>query len=189
MYLEGIQHASQTCDIWLQAQLLFHLAAAVGFISDFKQMRTYYAQSRELFEQVGDTIAIADLLKDQGALTILEGNYSEAIDCLLRSIKMCYKLGHKQFIATGLGSLSFAVGLRGEPEPVLASIQSARPGGAAEGLMDAIGLIPWTRSSQLVRMARQFIRSRVDEESWKVAWAEGRELTIERAIDLANQLT
>ncbi len=188
VYLEGIEHASQTCDIWLQAQLLFHLAAAVGFISDFKQMRTYYTQSRELFEQVGDKIAIADLLKDQGALTILEGNYSEAIDCLLRSIKMCYKLGHKQFIATGLGSLSFAVGLRGEPEPGLASIQSARLGGAAEGLMDAIGLTPWTRSSQLVQMARQFIRSRVDEESWKVAWAEGRELSIERAIDLANQL-
>jgi tetratricopeptide (TPR) repeat protein len=135
VYLEGIQHVSQTRDIWLQAQLLFHLAAAEGFTSDFKQMRTYYAQSRELFEQVGDTIAIADLLKDQGGLTILEGNYSEAIGCLLRSIKMCYKLGHKQFIATGLGSLSFAVGLRGEPEPGQASIRSAQLGGKKAGLM------------------------------------------------------
>jgi hypothetical protein len=188
VYLEGIQQISQTCDIWLQAQLLFHLAAAAGFTSDFKQMRTYYAQSRELFEQVGDNIAIADLLKDQGGLTILEGKYTEAIDCLLRSIKMCYELGHKQFIATGLGSLSFAVGLRGEPEPGLASIQSARLGGAAESLMDTIGLTPWTKSSPLAQMARQFIRSRVDEESWKVAWAEGRELTVDRAIELAYRL-
>ena len=188
VYLEGIQHISQTCDIWLQAQLLFHLAAAVGFTSDFKQMRTYYTQSRELFEQVGDTIALADLLKDQGGLAIIEGIYSEAIDCLLRSIKICYKLGHKQFIATGLGSLSFAVGLRGEPEPDLASIQSARLGGAAESLMDAIGLTPWTRNSQLALMARQFIRSRVDQESWVNAWGEGRNLTIEQAIDLACQL-
>jgi hypothetical protein len=128
------------------------------------------------------------LLKDQGGLTILEGKYTEAIDHLLRSIKMCYELGHKQFIATGLGSLSFAVGLRGEPEPGRASLQSARIGGAAEGLMETIGLVPWTKTSQLALMARQFIRSRVDEESWKAAWAEGRELTIERAIELANQL-
>src|SRR5947209_6977675 len=158
--LSSAELVSQTCDVWLQGQLLFHLAAAVGFISDFKQMRAYYTQSRELFEQIGDTIAIADLLKDQGGLTILEGNYSEAIDYLVRSIKMCSKLGHKQFIATGLGSLSFAVGLRGEPEPGLASIYSAKLGGATEGLMEAIGLIPWTKTSKLAQMARQFIRSR-----------------------------
>jgi len=187
-YLEGIQHASQIRDTWLQAQLLFHLAAVEGFISDFKQMRTYYAQSKELFEQVGDTIAVADLLKDQGGITILEGNYAEAIDYLVRSIKMCFKLGHRQFVATGLGSLSFAVGLRGEPEPRQASILSAQLGGAAESLMDEIGLTPWTKSSRLVQMARQFIRSRVDEESWLNAWAEGRDFTIEQAVNLACQL-
>jgi predicted ATPase len=188
LYLEGMHLVSPGYNAWMHAQLLFHLAAAAGFTSEFKHMRKYYTQSRELFEQVGDNIAIADLLKDQGGLTILEGNYSEAIDCLLRSMKMCFKLGHKQFIATGLGLLSFAVGLRGEPEPYLASIYSARLGGAAEGLMDAIGLTPWTKSSQLVQMARQFIRSRVDEESWKDAWDEGRALTTEQAVDLANQL-
>lgn len=188
IYLEGISHVSQTCDKWVKAQLLFHLAAAEGFISDFKQMRTHYSQSRKIFEQVGDAIAIADLLKDQGALTILEGKYSEAIDCLLRSIKLCYKLGHKQFIATGLGSLSFAVGLRGEPEPDLASIHSAKLGGAAESLMEAIDLIPWTRTNKLVQMARQFIRSRVDEERWVNAWAEGRNLTVDQAINLACQI-
>jgi hypothetical protein len=142
----------------------------------------------ELFEQVGDTIAVADFLKDQGGMTILEGNYTEAIDCLVRSIRLCYELGHKQFVATGLGSLSYAVGLRGEPEPVLASIYSARIGGAAESLLDRIGLTPWTKTNSLAQLARQFIRSRVDEESYKAAWAEGRALTIEQAVDLACQV-
>ena len=45
--------------------------------------------------------------------------------------------------------------------------------------MDAIGLIPWTKTNKLVQMARQFIRSRVDEENWINAWAEGRNLTVE----------
>ncbi len=101
---------------------------------------------------------------------------------------MCFELGHRQFVATGLESLSFAVGLRGEPGPFLASIHSAQLGGAAESLMDAIGLTPRTRTNKLVQMARQFIRSCVDEESWVNAWAEGRNLTIEQAIDLACQI-
>lgn len=188
LYLEGMELLSPTGDTWLRAQLLCYLAAAAGFTSDFEQMRSYYHQGMELFEQVGDKIAVADFLKDQGGITILEGNYTEAIDCLLRSIKLCYELGHKQFVATGLGSLSYAVGLRGEPEPELASIYSAQLGGAAESLFDRIGLTPWTRTNARAQMARQFIRSRVDEERYNTAWAEGRALTVEQAIDLANRL-
>ena len=188
LFEQGLQLLSPTGDKWLRGQLLLYLAAAAGFTSDFEQMRSFYTQSRELFEQVGDKISVADLLKDQGGITIIEGKYSQAIEYLLKSIKLCYELGHRQFVATGLGSLSFAVGLRGEPEPNLASIHSAQLGGAAEGLMDAIGLTPWTKTSPLVQMARQMIRSRVDDESWKAAWSEGRALSVEQAIGLAIRL-
>jgi tetratricopeptide (TPR) repeat protein len=188
LFEQGLQLLSPTGDTWLRGQLLLYLAAAAGFTSDYEQMRSYYTQSRELFEQVGDKISVADLLKDQGGITIIEGKYSQAIEYLLKSIKLCYELGHRQFVATGLGSLSFAVGLRGEPEQGLASIYSAQLGGAAEGLMDTIGLTPWTKTYPLAQMARQMIRSRVDEGSWNEAWAEGRGLTAEQAIDLANRL-
>jgi tetratricopeptide (TPR) repeat protein len=188
VYWEGMELLSPTGDTWMRAQLLCYLGAVAGFTSDFEHMRSYYNQGMELFEQVGDKISVADFLKDQGGITILEGEYTEAIDCLLRSIKLCYELGHKQFVATGLGSLSFAVGLRGEPEQCLASIHSAQLGGAAESLMDTIGLTPWTKSNPRALMARQMIRSRVDEGSWNEAWAEGRRLTAEQAIDLANRL-
>jgi tetratricopeptide (TPR) repeat protein len=188
LFEQGLQLLSPTGDTWLRGQLLLYLAAAAGFNSDYEQMRSFYTQSREMFEQVGDKISVADLLKDQGGITIIEGKYSQAIEYLLKSIKLCYELGHRQFVATGLGSLSFAVGLRGEPEQGLASIHSAQLGGAAEGLMDTIGLTPWTKTYPLAQMARQMIRSRVDEGSWNEAWAEGRALTAEQAIDLANRL-
>src|SRR5947209_16706418 len=97
-------------------------------------------------------------------------------------------MDHKQFIATDIGLLSFAFGMREEPDPVLASIYSAQLGGAAEGLMDAIGLTPWTRTHPLVQMVRQQIRSRVDEQRWEKAWAAGRALTVEQAIELACRL-
>jgi predicted ATPase len=184
-YKDGLRLVPPTSDAWVHAQLAFHLAAAEGFTSEFKQMRKYYKHGRELLEQVGDEIALADLLKDQGGLLIIERNYAEAIDCLVSSLKKCFRLGHKQFVATGLGSLSFAVGLYGKPEPCKASIYSAQLGGAAERLMDSIGLTPWTKSNPLAIMARQYIRSHVSEGQWNEAWAEGRALTIEQALDLA----
>ena len=121
-------------------------------------------------------------------MSLLQGKYTEAIDCLLKSIKLCYELDHKQYIATGLGLLSFAFGMREEPDPVLASIYSAQLQGASESLMDTIGLTPWTRSHPLVQMVRQQIRSRVDEQRWEAALAAGRALSVEQAIDLAYRL-
>jgi len=131
---------------------------------------------------------MADVLKDQGGMWLLQGNCTEAIHCLLKSLKLCYGLGHKQYMTTGMCLLSLAIGMRQEPDPETASIHSAQLQGAADGLMDAIGLNPWTRANPLAQMARQQIRSRVDEQLYKAAWNEGRALSVEQAIDLAYRL-
>jgi tetratricopeptide (TPR) repeat protein len=186
--LEGLQHLTTADDTWLRAQLLFYLGAVAGFTGDFEQMRDFYTQSRELFEQVGDTSSVADVLKDHGAMMILEGKYAESIDYLINSIQLCYKLDHKQFITTGMSWLSIAVGMRGEPDLTFASIYAAQLEGAAEGLMEAVGFTSWAETNPLVQAVQQYIRSRVDEESWNEAWAKGRALTVEQTIDLANQL-
>ena len=185
---EGLKQLPPNGDTLLRAQLLFHLGAAAGFTFDFEQMRSFYTQSRKLFEQVGDKSSVADVLKDQGGMSLLEGKCEEAIDCLLKSVKLCYELDHRQFLTTGLCLLGLAFGLVEKPTPTLASIHSAQISGAAESLMDAIGLIPWTRTNPFIQMIHQQIRSRVDEESWQEAWAVGRALTSEQAIDLAYRI-
>ena len=186
--LEGLQHISTTDDTWLRAQLLFYLGTAEGFTGHYEQMRSYYTQSRELFEQVGDKSAVADLLKDQGAMLLLEGKYVESIDLLLKSVQLCYKLDHKQYITTNICWLSTAFGIRGEPDPAQASILSAQLKGAGEGLMNTIGLTTWTETHPFVQLVHQYIRSQVDEQSWEAALAAGRALTVEQAIDLAYRM-
>src|SRR6266567_830519 len=188
VYWEGMERLSPVEDTWLRAQLLFYVGAAAGFTYDFEQMRELYRQSRELFEQVGDTSAVADVLKDQGGMLLLEGKCEQAIQCLLKSMKLCYELGHKQYMTTGMCLLSLAFGMREKPDPATASIHSAQLQGAADGLMDAIGLTPWTRTNPIVQIVRQHIRSRVDEQSWQAAWSAGRALSVEQAIDLACRL-
>lgn len=187
-YWEGMRLLSPADDPWLYAELGFHLAAAAGFTFDFEQMRSLYTESKALFEQAGDKSAVADLLKDQGGMSILESKYTEAIDCLLESINLCYGMNHMQFITTGIGWLSFAVGMKDDPTPEQASIRSARLGGAAEGLQEAIGLTPWAKTHPLVQAVRQYIRSKVGESDWNAAWAAGKALTLEQTIDLVNRL-
>jgi non-specific serine/threonine protein kinase len=185
---EGLQQLPPDGDTWLRAQLLFHLGAAAGFTFDFEQMRSFYAQCSELFEQVGDRSSVADVLKDQGGMSLLEGNCEQAINYLLKSLKMCYELGHRQFMTTGLCLLGLAFGLIEKPTPTRASIHSAQISGAAENLMETIGLTPWTRTNPFIQMIHQQIRSRVDEESWQEAWDYGCALTAEQVINLACRL-
>jgi predicted ATPase len=188
VYNEAIERLSSVEDTWLRAQLLFYLGAVAGFTYNFEQMHEFYAQCRKLFEQVGDSSAVADALKDQGGMSILEGNCGEAIRYLLKSMKLCYELGHKQYMTTGMCLLSLAFGLRQVPDPVTASIHSAKLQGAADRLMDTIGFTPWTKDDPTVQMLRQHIHSQVDEQRYEAAWTEGRALTIEQAIDLSSTL-
>jgi hypothetical protein len=168
--------------------LLFHLGAAAGFMSDYERTRSCYAQSRQLFERIGDASAVADVWKDQGGMLILESKWNESIDCLLKSIALSYELDHKQFIATALGSLSYVVGLREEPDPVTASIHSVQIQGAADSLMETLGLTPWTRTNPLAQMVRQLIRSRLTDQQWDEAWSTGHALSLEQAIELVYRL-
>jgi predicted ATPase len=188
VYREGLQQLPAELDPWLHAELLFHLGDIEGQSFNFEQMHLCFARSKELFEQVGDSSALADLLKDQGGLLILESKYDESIASLLQSLRLCHEMDHRQFIATGLGWLSFAVGLRAQPDAATASIHSARIGGAAEALMDAIGLTPWTKTYPLTLVARQLLRQIVGDQRWEEAWQQGRSLTFEQTLALAYRL-
>ena len=187
-YSEGLERLTSSDDAWMRAQLLFHLAAAVGFTRDFEEMRSLYAQGRALFEQLGDRSSIADPLKDQGGLALLEGDYITAIDYLLQSLKLCYQLNHRQHLTTGVCLLAIGIGMNGKPDPIQASLHSAQLEGVGDSLEEAIGLTSWTKTDPLVQMVRLHIRSQVEEQSWEAAYAAGRALSLPQAIDLAGRL-
>ncbi len=180
---QGLDVLTPTGDTWLRGQLNFLLGAVSGFTGNFPQMHSYYDLAKTLFEQVGDTSAIADVLKDRGGMAILEGRFSASMSDLLESLELSRDLGYKQFIGTGLGLLGFAVGMMGKPDPLSASLQAAQLWGASHGLLGAIGSSPWLNNIPGVREASFLIRARVeDEERWRQAWHKGRTLTASQAM-------
>ncbi len=185
---EGLDHLAHTDAPWLRAQLLFYLGAAAGFMSDFRQMETLYEQSLALFAQMGDTSATADVLKDHGAMIILESRLADSIGLLRKSLDLCYRIQQRQYLTTGLCWLSIAVGLHGEPDPTQASLYSAQLKGVVEVLMGSIGLNSWAETHPFIQAIEQYIRGRIDEASWEAARDVGRALTIEQVMDLVNTI-
>ena len=181
-YEEALAMLPSTGYEWLRAQLLFYMGAVAGFNSEYQQMRLYYAQSRELFEQVGDRSAVADLLKDRGGISVMEGKFADAINDLLQSIAMSRELGHKQYIATGMGLLGFAVGMREKPDPETSALQAALLWGAGQARREAAGIDTWIDNFPLAKVLRKSILARVDEVRWRIAWGVGRNLTEEQAV-------
>jgi len=159
IYQKGLQILEPTNELWLRAQLLCSLAAAFGFRFYFEPARFFYQQSEALFEQLDDEISVADVLMDQGSMLIPEGSYTEAIACLLKSISLCYELGHKQFVTTGMSWLAFAIGFRGEPDDRTAALYTAKLQGAMQSFMDTIGMMHWARENTLIQTIQMdFVR-------------------------------
>ena len=181
-YEEALPLLANSSDVWLRAQILFYLGDALGFLSDYEQMHANYAQSLILFEQVGDQSAIADVLKDQGGMFILQGQLARAIDNLLRSLELSHALGYKQFVANCTSLLGYAIGLREEPDPETATLQASLLWGAGEGLRTSIGSISWLDSFPPAQIIRQQILSRVSESSWQSAWQSGYALSEEQTV-------
>ncbi len=182
LFEQALQLLSLADDPWLRAQIIFLRGDLAGFTGDYELMHSCFAQSKAMFEQIGDRSAIADLLKDQGGMAILEGNCAESIANLLQSIEMIQELGYKQFLGTGMGLLGFAVGIRGEPDPITASVQAVQLWGASNGLLGAIGSASWLSNHPTAQEMIMLIRARVDDTTWKDAYRRGRSLTVEQAM-------
>jgi non-specific serine/threonine protein kinase len=179
---QALQLLSPASDVWLRAQILFLLGDVAGFTGDYELMRSHFSQSKAMFEHIGDRSAVADVLKDQAGMAILEQNYSWAISQLVKSIEMCQELGYKQFLGTGLGLLGFAVGIREKPDAISATVQAAQLWGASNGLLGTIGSNSWLTNHPTVQEMVMRILARVNETTWKEAYRRGRSLTVEQAM-------
>lgn len=185
---EGLDQLAHADAPWLRAQLLFYLGAAAGFMSEFGKMEALYGQSLEMFKQMGDISATADVFKDHGAMIIMESRFADSIRLLSKSLELCYRIQQKQYLTTGLCWLSISAGLHGKPDETQATLYAAQLKGAVEVLMGSIGLNSWADTHPFIQAVEQYIRSRVDEASWEAARDVGCALTIEQIMGLVREI-
>ena len=146
-----------------------------------EQALELWEESLELFRELQDAFGIITCLTNIGLLTLGRSDNEEAATRLRESLCRARELDHKmiiQYCLTGLG------GVAASQRDL---ISAARLWGAAESMGEAYGS-RFTRASHALidyegRLATA--RSQLDAATWADAWAEGRAMSTEQAVEFA----
>lgn len=166
------------------AKSLQGLGVASGVEGDYGSSRIFFEESLAILRDIGDQRSIAYVLNGLGDAAGARGDYGSARAFFEESLAILRELGDRLGIAWGLlylGCVDSATGL-----PVRAS----QLWGAAERLFEELGAALSERDQQEQEKEVSSARATLnDDAAFASAWAVGRALTMEAAIELGLEKT
>lgn len=162
------------------------IAMALKGLGDVAQSQGARARARELYEEslplwrkVGNQRGIAECLFALGSLSGDEGDHERAAGLHRESLALRRDLGDKLGIIESIESLARVSMLRARPE------SSARLAAAAESLREVLSapLPPASRAHHDQTVGA--LHSMLGETAFAAAWAAGRAMSLEQAVDVA----
>jgi non-specific serine/threonine protein kinase len=136
-------------------------------------------ESLAVYRELGSPVLIAGALNQVGVLARRRGDHGRAAEAFRESLEAASRMGSRQNIAVSLGGLAGAAAAGGQAE------RAARLLGAAEALYETIGVVFTPNERAVFDRDVAAARAGLSEESFAAAWADGRQLPLERAIRLA----
>jgi tetratricopeptide (TPR) repeat protein len=153
---------------------LGHLASVQG---DLESALTLYTQGRTLYEASGNKGDLPSALNGLGAIHLRRGEIDQARAAYAESLALCKEVGDRLMTAAVLEGLA-AIGTRqGDLE------RAARCYAAADALYRDLGIQFSPEERQTMNTDRAAIRLELGSEALEHAWAQGRAMTLEQAID------
>jgi non-specific serine/threonine protein kinase len=163
------------------AQLLV-LEGRVALASgDLGRSGALFEETLALYRGAEDALGIVMCLTNIGLVTLAQGNYERSAALLREGLSLARELDHKTFIQYCIIGLASVAVFQSHPA------RAVRLWGAAEGMSETYG-------AQFSRAGRAAIdyegrlavaRSQLDEAAWTAAWAEGRAMDADQAIEYA----
>jgi non-specific serine/threonine protein kinase len=163
------------------AQLLILEGRVALARGDLERSVELWEETLALYREARDALGIVMCLTNIALLALAQGNYERSATLLRAGLCLARELDHKTFVQyciIGLASVA-----AGQNHPV----RAARLWGAAEGMSETYG----ARFSHAGRAAIDYegrlavARSQLGEAVWIAAWAEGRAMDSEQAVDYA----
>ena len=144
---------------------------------DIAMARTRVEQSLGLYKEMEHREGVAEALSLLGRVEASSGDHAFARTLYEESLAMAQEIGDRELMASGLEGLASSVAVQGEVA------WAAQLWGTAEALREAIGapIQPVERAGydQAVTAARKSL----GEETFALAWAKGRTMTVEQALN------
>jgi predicted ATPase/DNA-binding CsgD family transcriptional regulator len=172
---------SELSDPRAESLLLIFLALAAWDEGDHMRTVELAERSLSLSRELGYLYAIALCAGSLGFAVLDKGEIDRAEALFVESLHALQDLQDKIGVFHCFLGMAGVASSRGHPARV------ARLGGAAEALGEAfaISILPMYRRNYNNEERMDDARSQLDEQEWLEAWAEGRAMTPERAIEYA----
>jgi predicted ATPase/DNA-binding SARP family transcriptional activator len=176
---EGLSLYRELGDKWGIGMALVLMAIASQLRGDHEQAAALRDEGLPLLREVGDKEGVAMMLGRSGQLAQRHGDYERATVLCAEGLALFRDIGDKRGAPTCLEALAALASAQGQPD------RAARLFGPAQTVREAGGfaLPPADRAECERGMAA--VRARLGEKAFAAAWAAGREMTLEEAVDYA----
>jgi tetratricopeptide (TPR) repeat protein len=175
-FAKGLAKFQELGDKFSVAYILVGLGELTRFLGDYERAEKFYEQNLEIFRELGGRFTLAWPLLGLAWVALHRADYHKAKALFEESLKLSTEDSNKSLITLCLAGLASVLGLTSKPQ------QAARLFGAVKFLLESIGR-PADRKDFDHYLAAA--RAQLDEIAFAEAWAEGRSMTLEQALDYA----
>ena len=167
-------------DAWGLALARIHLAVAVLIRGDYRRARALGLASAELFRETGDRLGIGLGLGWLGLAALRDGDRRAAREHYLQSLAALRPLQVHWLMERAYRGLGAAACLDGD------HARAARLLGAADTSLEAGGTLRGPFEQADYEQAKATVRRELGERAFKLAWAQGRAMTLSDAVEYAS---
>jgi hypothetical protein len=166
-------------DRWLIAQVLHLLGLAAHIAAEYATARAYYEQSLALRRALGDLEGIARSTHFLGLVAYRESDFAAARALYRNALTVHRELNHPQGLLILLGEFTALAAALQQPA------RAARLAGASAMVSASSQVVAIPLAEAVLQEGVEQARRALGEAAFAAAWAEGRALSLEEAIEEA----
>ncbi len=183
LFEESLALCRETGDKWRTAYTLRNLGNVAGMRADYQRAMSSLDEGLALSRDVKDKYSIVACQNALGKIALKLGNHERAMTLFKESLTLRRDFADRRGIPECLEGLAGVAG--GQAKPILA----ARLLGAAEIMRETIGTpLPPSDGAEYARQVSA-AGAALGQEGLAAAWAEGRAMSLEQAIERALKET
>jgi predicted ATPase len=164
---------------WPASLALNDLGEVARYQGDFEQAIMLHEQALTMYKQRGEVSGTALVLRHLGMDRFRRGDYQQAEQHYEDSLGLCKEVGSKYPLVPCLNGLGDIAYVRQQYE------RAASLFGAASQLQEALGYRTTPSDQECHDQSMASTRAHLGESGFAAAWAEGRAMTLEQAIEYA----
>jgi predicted ATPase/DNA-binding CsgD family transcriptional regulator len=168
-------------DKWGISSVLMYLGMVPFNRGDYEEATRYFEEALALSREIGNRQSGYVSLHNLAQTAEARGDHERAMRLYAEGMRLALEISDEAHAAYCLEELARLVGMRSEPE------RPVRLLGASQALLEAAGapLYAYARDRDLYERWMEELHSRLGETAFGAAWAEGRAMSPEHAIEYA----